>query len=318
MNNNTLNTLIGQTAVKDRLTFYSKAYEKNKVLPHLLFNAPRGIGKSRFAVEFARGLGKGMIEVNGASLTSPTQFVEGVLLEIQGQEITLFIDEVHACAPKVFTLLLSLLNTTNGDNNTNSINWKGEDYYMDFSKITILTATTDTQLMPKPLLDRLTSITFEEYKAVDMGKMVELQCKGKVLFDDGILDKVGTICRGNARNAVLRGKEIASYCDVICNAIDDVVIFDQEAFDGWVNTFGVLPLGLEKTELITLKYIVQSGNEGLTITNLTSKTDMAREPQRQAESFLLRNNLIEIGSIGGKSNRVATQAGKEYISSLSL
>ena len=45
--------IVGQDKVKKKLNFILEGYQKTKIIPHLLFVAPRGCGKTLIAQETA-------------------------------------------------------------------------------------------------------------------------------------------------------------------------------------------------------------------------------------------------------------------------
>ena len=50
------NNIIGQDAAKRKLSFFIEGYEKNGYIPHVLFTAPKGTGKTLLAKELGRNL----------------------------------------------------------------------------------------------------------------------------------------------------------------------------------------------------------------------------------------------------------------------
>ena len=53
---NLFKNIIGQDAAKRKLSFFIQSYETKGHIPHVLFTAPKGTGKTMLAKEFARNL----------------------------------------------------------------------------------------------------------------------------------------------------------------------------------------------------------------------------------------------------------------------
>ena len=113
--------LIGQTKAKRKLDFHLDNFDATKILPHMMFIAPKGCGKTMLAKAVGRNLlsaepttrttidefgdrntvevpagkaPKRFLEVNCSSIKSVPQFVEGLLMErIMNKEVTVLFDE---------------------------------------------------------------------------------------------------------------------------------------------------------------------------------------------------------------------------------
>ena len=53
---NMFNNIIGQDAAKRKLSFFIQSYETKGHIPHVLFTAPKGTGKTMLAKELGRNL----------------------------------------------------------------------------------------------------------------------------------------------------------------------------------------------------------------------------------------------------------------------
>ena len=77
--------LIGQDDVKKKLNFYLDAHEKTKRFPFLLLTGAKGMGKTEFAKETARGIKaadgapKAFLEINCGTIKNAQVFFEQVL-----------------------------------------------------------------------------------------------------------------------------------------------------------------------------------------------------------------------------------------------
>ena len=53
---NTFSSIVGQETAKRRLNFYLDGYNATSIVPHLMFVAPKGCGKTTLAKAMARNL----------------------------------------------------------------------------------------------------------------------------------------------------------------------------------------------------------------------------------------------------------------------
>jgi Holliday junction resolvasome RuvABC ATP-dependent DNA helicase subunit len=83
---NLFKDIIGQDAAKRKLSFFIEGYEKNGLIPHVLFTAPKGTGKTMLAKALGRNLldpdvikPKSFLELNCATIRNLKQFVEQIM-----------------------------------------------------------------------------------------------------------------------------------------------------------------------------------------------------------------------------------------------
>jgi DNA polymerase III gamma/tau subunit len=80
--------LIGQPEIKRQLEFYSQAYNKTSVVPFLLLNGAKGLGKTEFLKQFSKSLtnedGKPrpMLELNSSTIKNNQMFFEQIFMPI--------------------------------------------------------------------------------------------------------------------------------------------------------------------------------------------------------------------------------------------
>jgi len=298
--------VIGQSDLKKTLALYVNAFHKGEVFPCVLLNSAPGAGKTTFCRELARELGKPLVEINASRIKTVKQLVNQVFREWQGKEVTFFIDEAHALSKPVETFLLSAIPT--GSQTSVTVNYSDADgndgpLTFDYSLMTIFMATTEKHEMFKPLVDRLYVLTFEEYNKEQLASIIERNLGFPLL--DCAKEFLPKYCRGNARSAAKLGVDLRRYC--IVNDISEV---DELYAEIAVDELGLFLYGLNSEELKTLKIIADHPN-GITITQLKAKTNLNMNAQRDVESFLLRNSLINVKGI-----REVTNAGRRYIDSL--
>ncbi len=101
--NPTFKHIVGQDHIKRQLSFYLDAYKTTNILPFLMFNGQRGIGKTEFARALGGAAKKTFYEINSSSIKSEKQFFEQMMPQIQGTECILFFDEAHELPKKLVT-----------------------------------------------------------------------------------------------------------------------------------------------------------------------------------------------------------------------
>jgi len=304
--------MIGQSKTKSVLGFYIDAFEKTEILPHMFIVGQRGQGKTMLATQVAKNLRskslgkvKPMLTINCSTLKNVRQFIEDIVLQyVRDQHITLFFDEVHEMPVPIQTCLLTVLNPNKHNMNT----LRFEDYHIefDFTKISFIFATTDPQRVITPLKDRCRMVHMEEYQYDELGEIVKNNSED-LEFDEETLRDIASVCRGNARNACLMAKDnIVQFA-----RRHNVSYIDMNIWGRIKSVLGILPLGLENTELQILK--VLKDRSICSLTNISAVTGLSTQALRaEFELYPLKHNLMEIAQGG----RRLTKHGREYLKAI--
>jgi Holliday junction resolvasome RuvABC ATP-dependent DNA helicase subunit len=309
---NYFDEMIGQPKTKSVLGFYIDAFEKTEILPHMFIVGQRGQGKTMLATQVAKNLRsktlgkvKPMLTINCSTLKNVRQFIEDIVLQyVRDQHITLFFDEVHEMPVPIQTCLLTVLNPNKHNMNT----LRFEDYHIefDFTKISFIFATTDPQRVITPLKDRCRMIHMEEYQYDELGEIVKNNSED-LEFDEETLRDIASVCRGNARNATLMAKDnILQFA-----RRHNVSYVDMDIWCRIKSVLGILPLGLENTELQILKVLKERNI--CSLTNISAVTGLSTQALRaEFELYPLKHNLMEIAQGG----RRLTKQGREYLEAI--
>jgi Holliday junction resolvasome RuvABC ATP-dependent DNA helicase subunit len=290
--NNYFSHLVGQNAVKKKLSFYLDAFHKTSQCPFLLMSGAKGLGKTEFAKSFAKNLynrdgdRRSFLELNCSTIKNNEQFFEQIFLPlIADNEITILFDECHALPHDLTMAFLTIFNAET--NSRKTFEWNEMTFEFNFKQQTFIFATTETDKIFPPLKDRMTAVDFEPYSQDDLSAIVQL-CIPEIQFVDGVEDRVASTIRGNARSAVKRSKEIQLYCGA-----KESSYFSNEDFDDLCDKVGILPFGITHTEKQILQALNNCGSA--TLTGLAAKIGMSKTAlQRDHELYLLNKNLIEI------------------------
>jgi len=304
--------MIGQDKTKRVLSFYIDAFEKSEILPHLFVVGQRGQGKTMLATQVAKNLRsktlgrvKPMLTINCSTLKNVRQFVEDIALTyIRDQHITVFFDEAHEMPESVQTCLLTVLNPNK--HNRNTLRFDDYNIEFDFTKVSFIFATTDPQKVITPLKDRCKMVHMEEYGYSDLAKIVEAN-SDEITYSPEILEQISSTCRGNARNATLMAKDNITQFAMRHNVHD----ISKKEWEELKCVLGILPLGLENTELQVLKVLKERGT--CSLTNLSAVTGLSVNAIRsEFELYLLKHGLMEVAQGG----RRITAKGDAYLRAL--
>ena len=283
--NPTFKHIVGQDHIKRQLSFYLDAYKTTNILPFLMFNGQRGIGKTEFARALGGAAKKTFYEINSSSIKSEKQFFEQMMPQIQGTECILFFDEAHELPKKLVTAFLSILNTEK--KTVVHYTYQDVEYTFNFEQMSFIFATTEMDRLFAPFKDRLTVVDFVPYTNSEVKDIIKKRVPS-VKFAAGVLDDIATTIRGNARSAVKRAKEIEMYCEAKNNPD-----FSSEDWASLCHKANINKRGLSNTEIQILNALKERGP--LTLTMLSAITGLSIQALRkEAELHLLKMNLLRI------------------------
>jgi Holliday junction resolvasome RuvABC ATP-dependent DNA helicase subunit len=295
--------IVGQEKTKAKLNFLLEGFEQTKIMPHLLFVAPRGCGKTMIAQETAKIMNRQKnVIVNCSTIKNVKSFFNQVMLPfVYDKDTTIIFDEASELPRDVTMALLTILNPNT--NNQNEFTFEDGTYTFRFNQNSFIFCTTEAQKIFHALADRLYRIDMEDYSYVSLGKIIQNNLKSKSQFIElDVIDEVASVCRGNARQAQSLANQISSY--LVSKKSNKLTS------GGWSEIKGKLsiyPLGLSEIELNIIKILKEHGE--VRLTNLSAKTNLTKDMlQKNVEMYLMRNNLIEIRPTG----RALTKKGHDY------
>jgi Holliday junction resolvasome RuvABC ATP-dependent DNA helicase subunit len=295
--------IVGQEKTKGKLNFLLEGFEQTKIMPHLLFVAPRGCGKTMIAQETAKIMNRERnVIVNCSTIKNVKSFFNQIMLPyVYDKNTTIIFDEASELPRDVTMALLTILNPNT--NNQNEFTFEDGTYTFRFNQNSFIFCTTEAQKIFHALADRLYRIDMEDYSYINLGKIIQNNLKSKSQFIElDVIDEVASVCRGNARQAQSLANQISSYLMSKKS--------NKLTSGGWSEIKGKLsiyPLGLSEIELNIIKILKEHGE--VRLTNLSAKTNLTKDMlQKNVEMYLMRNNLIEIRPTG----RALTKKGHDY------
>jgi Holliday junction resolvasome RuvABC ATP-dependent DNA helicase subunit len=295
--------IVGQEKTKTKLNFLLEGFKETSIMPHLLFVAPRGCGKTLIAQETANLMGrKNNAIINCSTIKNVKSFFNQIMLPyVLNKDITLIFDEASELPRDVTMALLTILNPNT--NNWNEFTFEDGSYRFRFDQNSFIFCTTEAQKLFHALSDRLYRIDMQDYSYVELGNIILNNLKTKnQSIDDSVINEVSSVCRGNARQAQSMANQISSYLSSKKS--------NKLTNDGWTDIkskLSIYPLGLSEIELNVIKILKDHGE--VRLTNLSAKTNLTKDMlQKNVELYLMRNNLIEIRPTG----RALTKKGHDY------
>lgn len=295
--------LTGQSALKSKLQFALETKQAGRPLPHFLFTAAMGNGKTRFIREFARyvtdsGKSGKYIEINAANIKSVSWFVEKVYMpHMQDRESLVLIDESHELPKSVQAWLLTVLNTEKSP--IRRVVYEDSEIEFDFLRTSIHFATTDANKLGKPLKSRMEIMTFTPYSQDDLQQIIKINCPD-VDFQDNILEELVASIKPYPRAAEIMARKVNDFC-----AIKQRKEFDSADFVNLSKMADIKIHGLDNIEIGVLKLLDERGP--MTLTEISACMSIPANALRQDhEHHLLKKGLMRLD---GK--RVITTRGSE-------
>lgn len=294
-------TVIGQSEVCKKLSFFTKSHSDTTPLPTLLFTGSQGLGKTYMANKVAMSMGRELVEINCGSMVSAKDFVDKILVgKVMGETPkTILLDEAHKLSNEITTLLLTLLNPN--VNNTNLLSYNGNMIEYDFSRINTILATTDAYRVFKPLVNRCVEIYFQLYSNEDLCNILQLYLPNITIDCDR--EDLSYACRGRARDAYLLSQNIKRYC-----RMNNITLFSNEHWKKVKEIFGIHDFGLTTQEVRLMQEV--SNSSPISSSNLAIKMGVSvANVESELEVRLRELNLLDNTSRG----RVLTQKGETYL-----
>lgn len=278
-------------------------------MPHFMFTAPRGCGKTTMASALADNLklrnpNKRKIVFNCSQLRNLRQFWNEIVIpHINDKDCTVLFDEASEMPKDVMMALLTVLNP----NSEGRTEFSYEEYTVqfDFSRQTFMFATTEGQSIFHALMDRMERIDLQEYSQEELAKITSIGLENYKVNDDALME-VSSVLRGNPRAAAKMRDKIKAYLDG-----NKKKKFNMEDWTKLRGELDILPLGLLNKELELLRIL--SRKKETRLAELAAITCLSRASiQKDYEMFLMQQSLMEVCP-GGRS---LTTKGHKYLREL--
>lgn len=284
--------IVGQKSAKATLQLYIDAYKETCRLPHLLLVSQRGGGKSFLVRKFREQLRRPdgskppILELNCATIKNAKTFFDFVYPTWINNNSVLFADEFHNFPTELQSIFLSVLEVKKDP--IRIIEYNGVPYEFDFNKISFVSASTDSQKLLVPLLDRLRQINLEEYSENELFEIFELNLERRIQIGECAKPEIIKTFRGNPRDAVVKAEDLKTF--VAAKKLNEIKKQDWISFS---QIMGIKPFGLSSSEIQVVKAIGRLGQASLT--DVSSITGFDRSLiQKSLEGILVRKGLLQI------------------------
>lgn len=301
---------IGQTRVKKNLSLYIDAFKNQGRLPFLNLTTQKGGGKTFFTRKFREALKRPdgtrppMIEVNGKTIRNARSFFEQVFPIWQEHGAFLFIDEGHNIPKDLQEIFLTALNVDK--NPVRTVNFEGESFTFDFSKMSFCMATTNQEKLCEPLRDRLRDIAFEDYQTQELFNIFEGNLDKKISVGPDAKQDIVSVFRGNPRDAVVKAQDANTF-----SAAYNIKKINKKVWSNICDVMSINPHGLSNSEVQIVKALGERGS--MSLNGLSSVTSFQRTAiQRDYEQILVKKNLMKIEgkrSLTPKGTKLALDMG---------
>ena len=303
--------LVGQDNAKRKIGFYIDAYKNEGYIPHIMFIAPKGTGKTAFAESLGKNLTKDgrvkpFLAINCSQVKNLKQFFNELIIPcLVDRDITLFLDECSELPKDVEMALLTILNPNK--NLRTEFTYEDYTFECDFRRVSFIFATTEAQDVFHALMDRCERIDLEDYSYDELGQIMQL-INDKQKWEGDVLHKISTTLRGNARKAQQMADKVRL---ALSKKTSRKNVFTKKDWNNLAHTMTIHPLGLTGAEVRLLRTL--SEQKYIRLVNLSAKMGLSKGClQRDHELYLQKHNLMEVTPHG----RAITTQGLNYLKSL--
>ena len=296
----TLDEYIGQEKAKANLKVYIEAAkQRGESLDHVLFDGPRGLGKTTLAGIIANEMGVHMKVTSGPAIGKPGEMA-AILSNLAEGDI-LFVDEIHRLNRQVEEVLYPAME----DYVIDIMVGKGataRSIRLDLPHFTLVGATTRAGLLSAPLRDRFGVVHHLEFYNVEELKTIIVHSAKKleVKIDEEGAIELARRSRGTPRLANRLLKRVRDFAQVQYNGE-----ITKEVASFALDLLEVDKMGLDQNDrniLLTIIEKFQGGPVGLDTLAAAIGED-AGTIEDVYEPYLVKNGFINRTPKG----RVATE-----------
>lgn len=300
--------IIGRSKEKETLRIMiDAAKKKGRVVDHVLFYGPPGLGKTTFAMAIAYEIGSSLNITSGPAIERQGDLA-AILTSLKANDV-LFIDEIHRLSKTVEEILYPAME----DGVIDIVMGKGasaKTVRLNLEPFTLVGATTQIGRIGSPMRDRFGLVQRLDYFTEDdLRRIVERAAKlDDIVFEADALEEIAKRSRGTGRVALRIYRRVRDYHESTGDGDEDI---SRSLVESSVNLLGIDELGLESIDrkiLLSMYDHFGGGPVGLSTLAAAVSEDTTTLADVY-EPYLMKLGLIQRTSRG----RILTQSGVEYV-----
>ncbi len=301
-----LSQFIGQSGLKSNLsTFIKSSIKRKKILDHIIFYGPPGLGKTTLANIVSQEKNVNIHITSGPAFTKKGDLV--TLLSNLSKGDILFIDEIHRLPPIIEETLYPAMEDFKCDYIIGS-GPSARVMQISIEKFTLIGATTRLGLISRPLRDRFgIPLQLNFYEPGDLKVIINQVSKtlGINIDEDASLE-IAIRSRGTPRISIRLLKRTIDF-----STVKDLNYINLQTVKESLNQLKIDKLGLDEMDLKYLNCIAKNFNGGpVGVENISAALLEEKDIiEDVVEPFLIQQGLVQRTSRG----RILSDVGFNHI-----
>ncbi len=253
-----LNEYIGQRTLKENLSVFIKAAKlRDESLDHVLFYGPPGLGKTTLANIIANEMGTDIKYASGPTIEKSGDLA--AIFSCLKPGDVLFIDEIHRIPKVIEEVLYPAMEDFCLDIVINSRDGASKSIRIDLPPFTLVGATTRAGDIGAPLRDRFGIVSKLEYYSIDDLSTIAKRTAGVLEFEieESAALEMAKRSRGTPRITNRLFRRVRDFA-----MVSDKTVIDEELCKSSLNKLNVDDKGLDQTDHLFLKAIIERFNGG--------------------------------------------------------
>ena len=305
-----LSQFIGQNSLKSNLkTFIESSLKRKKVLDHIIFYGPPGLGKTTLANIVSYEKNVNIHITSGPAFTKKGDLVT-MLSNLSNGDI-LFIDEIHRLSPIIEETLYPAMEDFKCDYIIGA-GPSARTMQISIEQFTLIGATTRLGLISRPLRDRFgIPMQLDFYKPIDLKIIINQVAKNlEIKIDDRASMEIAIRSRGTPRISIRLLKRAIDF-----SIVENLDFINLKIVKQSLQKLKIDNLGLDEMDIKYLTCIANNfrggpvGVENISAALLEEK-DIIEDV---VEPFLIQQGLIQRTSRG----RILSEKGYKHLGIIS-